>query len=742
MAPWSAYTGQFRADGEAYQHRKSIKRKRPRLSCGPCGAQKLKCDRGHPCETCVRQSNEAACTYDRTSKTPHDNGDGNSESQDKLLHIEQLVRQMIESEGVGSRRTESPAITSTQIDRTPPSPGAEGHLQQSSLPSRYTGSTHWTAILDNIQELRAAMHVVPSAYTDSEDLVNVGVADGEPLFGSSRLCSMQQILSNSLPPKVQVDRRLSAFFNAKILVIPYIHVPQFQRQYQKFWADPLGASPLWVSMLFSLCCMAATISEATSSGTCKSEGQPNARTGFLEAAAQCLVLGEFSRPQCHVVEALALYAQCKYMYSLDPSRELCIILSVVCRIAYMMGYHRDPDNFSSLTTFEGEMRRRAWSACRHFDLMVSFQFGLPSNVPIETLDTKPPRNLLDSDFDEDTKTLPTSRPETEPTPILYFVVKQTLLNGVTKVCNHALSLATKSQAEVLALDAELRQTYATIPMGLRMRPIEQCLADPPFLIITRLYIEFLHQKSLCILHRRHMVLGYEYSRKACIDAAMTIITYLIDVNKEYQPGGQLYAERWALSSFTMNDFLLAVMILCLSLCLWRRQNPETPVYEDPAAHAQLDMLQQSYIVCEEKSPTSKESRRVVAAVKTILTQFELQPSWYTATFDRSSTGLDSTNAFSTLPASSRSDATIPPPLDELQFATLASRDPTSAINELNPFNNIFNDFENVDWTQLTQFLVSSNGYDFSGESDWGNMQHSTQEPRIEGQHGSSARSEQ
>jgi hypothetical protein len=33
--------------------------------------------------------------------------------------------------------------------------------------------------------------------------------------------------------------------------------------------------------------------------------------------------------------------------------------------------------------------------------------------------------------------------------------------------------------------------------------------------------------------------------------------------KEFSPGGQLHAQRWMLTNFTMNDFLLAIMVLCL-----------------------------------------------------------------------------------------------------------------------------------------------------------------------------------
>lgn len=607
---------------------------------------------------------------------------------------------MRNSEPTVSHQTE-PSVAHLHLEDAPHDIGTEVHLHQSLSETGYTGSTHWSTILDNIEELKTAIHVITSP--DHPD--GIEASEGELLFGSSRQYSMQQILSESLPPKVEVDRRLSAFFKAKILIMPCIHIHQFQRQYQNFWEDTLGASPLWVSMLFSLCCIAAKISAATETQASISEAQDVARAAFLRAAAQCLVLGEFTRPQYQAVEALVLYAQCKYMFSLDPSREFCMIISVAIRMAYMTGYHRDPDIFSHVTVFEGEMRRRTWSMCRQFDLMVSFQFGLPSNIPIDSWDTNSPRNLLDSDFDEETKTLLPSRPQNEPTPILYFVVKHNLLNGFTKVCNHALSFASRSPAEVLALDTEIRQMYTKVPENLRMRPMALSLADPPFLIITRLYIEFLHQKCICILHRKYMAQGNEYSTKACVQAATTIITYFIDVNKEFQPGGQLYADRWALSSFNMNDFLLAVMSLCLYLCMWKRKNAGKNAGEESAINSQLTLLKLSCTVCKEKSATSKESKRVAAALTTVLSQLEPCSSSHSVGV---SDAPDNTSLPNIPRVSSLNDGMEQISQGTPQFATNTAT--ASDFDDLGFFGDMFHEFENVDWTYL---LASSNGDDLN-----------------------------
>ena len=172
------------------------------------------------------------------------------------------------------------------------------------------------------------------------------------------------------------------------------------------------------------------------------------------------------------------------------------------RMGYKMGYHRDPNSLGNLSVFEGEMRRRCWAACKQMDLMISFQLGLPSTICLEDCDIKSPRNLLDSDFNADSKFLPISRPENECTKMLWFIVKERQMVSYSKVCRVALPFKENSGEEILQLDQEIRQMRTTIPDVLRTRPFSESTADPPFLILTRLFVEFIYLKSLCVLHRK------------------------------------------------------------------------------------------------------------------------------------------------------------------------------------------------------------------------------------------------
>lgn len=255
-----------------------------------------------------------------------------------------------------------------------------------------------------------------------------------------------------------------------------------------------------------------------------------------------------------------------------------------------------------------------------FDLMISFQLGLPPNISVDSWDTETPRNLHDGDFDEGATNLPPSRPETELTSMLYFVVKGRLMTTFGKVCQHALSVRPQPEDSIRAIEAELEDTYASIPVALKYRPMSQSFADEPASIMFRLNCEFLYQKSVCILHRKYMAQGSQRSRNACVNAAVAILGHLADIHKEFQEGGQMEYERWMMSSFTMNDFVLAAMMLCLALSLKTKEG--LTVHTDPESRFQLDMLKQSYFICLEFGDTSKEGKRAANAIGILLSKLE------------------------------------------------------------------------------------------------------------------------
>jgi hypothetical protein len=440
---------------------------------------------------------------------------------------------------------------------------------------------------------------------------------------------METIISQYLPPKIEVDRLLAVYFQGETFIIPFIHIFQFQRQYRAFWEDPIVSNPLWLSMLFSICSAASMVRGTV--GIAPTTQDTFAEVShFQDAAGKCLVKGEYHRPQRYVLEALTLYAHCINIQSLDPSREVGAIFGMVVRMAYEMGYHRDPDSLgsgSTMSVFEGEMRRRFWALLIQIDLMVSFQLGLPSNICPENCDTRSPRNLSDSDFDEDTQVLPPSRSETEAIGLLWFIVKDRQMVSFGKVCRDTLSFTEKSETEILQLDGEIRRMYTTIPEILRTRPLADSISDPPFLVMTRIYVEFIYLKSLCVFHRKYMTRGNLFSTRSCVEAGQRLVSQFIDIYREFSSGGQLHRERWMLTNFTMNDFLLGAMVLCLAIHIRRKNlDPGQSVIDPTTADSILSLLSQAHAICIEKSLASRDARYVAQAIMATLNKQNQEPT--------------------------------------------------------------------------------------------------------------------
>lgn len=609
MTDFSRLTGKFRVHKEASDTANPTKRTRESLVCSQCRKAKLRCDRQRPCGSCVKKDEGELCSYQRPL---------HGTAEDRLAHLESLVKDLMQ-DLTPSSSANHPISVPAKDQEGYSDPRVPVQISNDENGARYVGSTHWSAILDDIHGLRAALSQRDDSPEPESASASPSLAFSRNMiiFGSPSDYSIEIIISQCLPPKMEVDRLLAVYFQGETFIIPFIHTFQFQRQYRAFWENPILFNPLWISMLFSICSVASMVRGTVGIAPTTREDVIAEVSHFQEAAGKCLVKGKYHRPQRYVLEALTLYAHCINMQSLDPSREVGAIFGMIVRMAYEMGYHRDPDSLGSVSVFEGEMRRRFWALCKQVDFMVSFQLGLPSNICLENCDTRSPRNLADSDFDEDTLVLPPSRSEDEAIGLLWFIVKDRQMVSFSKVCRDTLSFSEKSEAEIQQLDGEIRYMYTTIPIILRTRPLADSISDPPFLVMTRVYVEFIYLKSLCVFHRKYMARGDLFSTKSCVEAGGRLVSQFIEIYREFSSGGQLHRERWMLTNFTMNDFLLGAMVLCLAIHI-RRKNPRHSAIEPATENSILGLLDQAHAICIEKSAASRDARYVAQAIMATL----------------------------------------------------------------------------------------------------------------------------
>ncbi|ETS73556.1 hypothetical protein PFICI_14502 [Pestalotiopsis fici W106-1] len=585
-----------------------ITRKRERLACKECRRRKLKCDRTSPsCSSCTRRGDGESCTYQRLAQTPEDRQEQRAATQARLEHLEQLVHQLASQPSTASGTSLTPPL---QAD----SDTFESEISSGTVVNgeslTYNGATHWSAMLEDINELRLVLPIDDAAALDDHPDVLPEDKGVELLFGGGVCLPLDVVIATYLPPRQEVDRIISAYFRAEAIAAPFIHGPQFRRFYQEFWKDQTSSSPLWLSILFSILHI--------SSHTLRRNIDPVATNQFSVAAAHCLTSGHYFRPKRFAVEALTIFTQAQCLTSKELPPDIGALIGLTVRAATNMGYHREIEG-PRISPFEREMRRRTWSFCMQLDVLIAFHLGLPTNIQFPTWNTHPPTILPDSAFDEDTVLLPPSRPESELNHRLFYLAKHRFMVFLERILRHTLS-AQPDPSEVDSLDAEVRAVFENLPEYMKPRSVADSVIDSASLMVTRLCVSFIYCKCLCVLHRPYVTQGRPESIVICHDVSLRLVREYVDAYAEFAPGGQAETESWFTSALSWHDFLFGNMALCLVICAMS-SNPASPVID---LSLTLETLEKSRRLCADEVPTRhKDTRKVLALITAVIRKFSV-----------------------------------------------------------------------------------------------------------------------
>ena len=431
------------------------------------------------------------------------------------------------------------------------------------------------------------------------------------------------------------------------------------------------------------------------------------RALFFKRAGQALVAGKYQKAMPYSVEAIFLYGVCKYMQKEEQDNDAWTIMGISTRLALKMGYHRDPSNLASVSPFEGEMRRRTFFILEAFDLLLSFQAGIPALIREDECDTEPPANLFDTDFDENCKALPPSRPQTDWTPMLYYRYKSRLARIFRRIYQHALSFKGSSYEDTMRLDAELEEAHNEVPPSLRMRPLNLSFTDQPFMILNRLYSDLVYLKSVCVLHRKYLSQhrsdpSFGYSRRTCGDAALQILKHQAELHEACQPEGFFYDHRWMLSSLSCHDFLLAAMITCLDLYESHKQSDSLCPEDLETQAKKYDALRHSYGIWAWRRDFSQDARRASSVLAIMLSKVPRPHIPANAAQEMSSIIQPPMNANTAVQAAGGYLQSSSRVEDESQPADQVSLPYGYAAPEVttkDPLNTGFSELDNIDWVR-------------------------------------------
>ncbi|TAQ85030.1 hypothetical protein B7494_g6642 [Chlorociboria aeruginascens] len=519
-----------------------------------------------------------------------------------------------------------------------------GHLKVDSDRGKafYYGDSHWHTVLNDISEVKnyfsSHKNELETNYEKIKQSKPRSAIDGPAFLFNSHTPASDVELRAEVPPKSAVDKLVTRYFNSYDPAVHILHSPTFHKQLHNHWQDPSQTSIIWLGLLYSILCLAMQSYHKIGDEPLEWKGRT------LELAAeyrlrtvQCLINSDYTKSANFTIETLILYLHGEYANRWDAEVGMWVIIGMIVRLSMRMGYHRDPSNYSSITPYQAEMRRRIWCFVRQMDTMFSFQLALPSMIRNTDCDTALPRNIFEDEFGQDSKVLPPARPHLEPTPVSYMIAKAQISFEFGVILEELNTVNGKAIGydEVLKHDNRLRELKANMAPHLRLRPVEECMHDPATLLMQRFNVDILWQKTMCVLHRKYITRArqnprYAHSRRACVDASMEILHHQAKLHQESQPGGRMRTMKWFISALTKHDYLLAAMVVCLDLHYdsIAESLPERPPNYDmyfwtPEQRAgMLAALETSQKIWKESAETSMEAFKASKILAIILEKLQ------------------------------------------------------------------------------------------------------------------------
>jgi hypothetical protein len=355
--------------------------------------------------------------------------------------------------------------------------------------------------------------------------------------------SKQDVL-NAIPSRAFADSLVSICFTGTDNETMIVHPINFRREYERFWADPSSVSMLWLGQLFALMCLAVRYqlySQDESRRKLVAESNPEQLVQlYREKTIHCLVLGDWASGAKHSIETMLLYLFSESLLG-DYNKGLTgpwVIWGSLIRIAHKSGYHRDGSHFPQMSCFEAERRRRVWTIIVGWDMYLTIQSALPRMINLAFCDTQEPRSLLDEELYEGMIELPSPRPDDAQTKPQFHVDKNKLLEVFSQVNDLVTTVYPDAPAhppytEALKLDRLLTSTWESLQPVWQPHQGARNAFDPRLPATTSVrwtFLSFIYHRTQIVLHRRYMLANrkhgqYKYSRKICLEAAITILEH-------------------------------------------------------------------------------------------------------------------------------------------------------------------------------------------------------------------------
>ncbi|VUC27423.1 unnamed protein product [Clonostachys rosea] len=388
-------------------------------SCFNCRRRKYRCNRCRPCTHCVKSGLQ--CTYPVSGRMPtRQHGltglpapaplEGRKELLARLRHLEQFVEEA-STQRDAPRSPDNTARacsctchgthqTATEDPEEEKVFGDFGKLYIDKTGCIYVGNEFWALLnhqIKNVREvldkedMQGAMHLDPKSSTPFFSGMQMGGSD-----------TVRQPLPSQVPYlwQVYVDN-VDSF-------IKVLHVPSMGKIIKQAKGKFDSLSEGLRALMYAISLAAITALDEIEVQENFDESRESMASWLLSNTERALSdAGVLETTDIHVIQAFFIYLEMAGQYY--GSRSIWTMTGVLIRTSMSLGLHRDGSNFSNVSHFNTEMRRRLWWHICFLDHRVG-ECDVPQlALSPKMFDTREPCNINDEDMSPDMTEAPAPR---------------------------------------------------------------------------------------------------------------------------------------------------------------------------------------------------------------------------------------------------------------------------------------------------------------------------------------------
>ncbi|TDL14007.1 hypothetical protein BD410DRAFT_757410, partial [Rickenella mellea] len=423
------------------------KERRFKLSraCDRCRRRRIKCDEGHPCQSCLTAN--SACTFEEPGKRTHPHKSKRATTlEDRMHHLETLIQAIPfnlfspGTVGLTSTSTSSPfdpssphasfasATHSYPLGVPPPSltvfplVGPSTHFPSTSG-SAQTFS-HQASSTNQLAEETARLTISPSyLYLDDEGYTRwQGETSGLPLLdllverelpsspkteNGDGMKNQSAWFPDRQPRRMQVnpetlwklitalivpelmDNLVQCFLSTSYYLMPFLHVPTFLADYgnpQK-WGEPGFAS-----FIVAICCLSSRHIDDPRVRADPADSF-SAGTAYFALFTKLRTLPTADRPTLYTVQSVFVAAV--YAIGLGKLSRGFALLAEAVTLSVDAGLHRSSEAYDCFNHIENEVRKRTFWCVYMWDKQAGAAFGRPPLIRLRDCDVPEPAPVDD-----------------------------------------------------------------------------------------------------------------------------------------------------------------------------------------------------------------------------------------------------------------------------------------------------------------------------------------------------------